>query len=71
MTRDSDEFITLTNRSKISNGIGADLFISVHINSAENSKLSGMEIFYFSKKSSPYAERIAEFENSVGAFSLC
>ena len=67
MTRDSDEFITLTNRSKISNGIGADLFISVHINSAENSKLSGMEIFYFSKKSSPYAERIAEFENSVGA----
>lgn len=67
MTRDTDEFITLTNRSKISNGIGADLFISVHINSAENTKLSGMEIFYFSKKSSPYAERIAEFENSVGA----
>lgn len=67
MTRDSDEFITLTNRSKISNGVRADLFISVHINSAENSKLSGMEIFYFSKKSSPYAERIAQFENSVGA----
>ena len=63
MTRDSDEFITLTNRSKVSNGVGADLFISVHINSAENSKLSGMEIFYFSKKSSPYAERIAAFEN--------
>ena len=67
MTRDTDEFITLTNRSKISNGIGADLFVSIHINSAENSKLNGMEIFYFSKKSSPYAERIAEFENSVGA----
>ena len=67
MTRDTDEFITLTNRSKISNGVRADLFISVHINSAENSKLSGMEIFYFSKKSSPYAERIADFENSVGA----
>ncbi|WP_300359700.1 N-acetylmuramoyl-L-alanine amidase [Fusobacterium sp.] len=67
MTRDTDEFITLTNRSKISNGVGADLFISVHINSAESSKLSGMEIFYFSKKSSPYAERIADFENSVGA----
>ena len=67
MTRDTDEFITLTNRSKISNGVRADLFISVHINSAENSKLSGIEIFYFSKKSSPYAERIADFENSVGA----
>lgn len=67
MTRDSDEFITLTNRSKISNGVEANLFISIHINSAENSKLSGMEIFYFSKKSSPYAERIAAFENSVGA----
>lgn len=68
MTRDTDEFISLKNRSKIANGIGADLFISIHINSTvSNTKLSGMEIYYFSKKSSnKFAERVAEFENSVG-----
>lgn len=68
MTRDRDEFISLKNRSKIANGIGADLFVSIHINSTvSNTKMNGMEIYYFSKKTSPYAERVADFENSVGA----
>ena len=67
MTRDTDEFISLKNRSKIANGVGADLFVSIHINSAlKNTKLNGMEIYYFSKKTSPYASRVADFENSVG-----
>lgn len=66
MTRDSDEFISLNNRSKIANGIEADLFISLHVNSSKQSKNNGMEIFYFSKKSSPYASSIAKFENSFG-----
>lgn len=64
MTRDTDEFITLQNRSKIANGLEANLFISLHINSSESTKMNGMEIFYFSKKSSSYARKIAKFENS-------
>ncbi|MEG0068664.1 N-acetylmuramoyl-L-alanine amidase family protein [Cetobacterium sp.] len=66
MIRETDTFITLSNRSKIANKAGADLFISLHINSAKNSAAEGMEIFYFSKKSSPYAEKIAAYENSFG-----
>lgn len=66
MTRDSDVFVTLGERPRIANRAKADMFISIHVNSAVKDNLTGTEIFYFSKKSSPYAERIAAFENSVG-----
>ncbi len=66
MTRDKDEYITLGNRSKISNGVEADLFISLHVNSAKSTTANGMEVFYFSKKSSPYAQSIAKLENDFG-----
>lgn len=67
MTRDTDRFVTLGNRARIANKNHADLFVSIHANSALTNKMYGTEVFYFSKKSSPYAERIAMFENSVGA----
>lgn len=66
MTRDRDEFISLTNRSRIANKKGADIFISIHANSSNQSSHNGMEIFYFSKKSSPYAASVARYENSFG-----
>lgn len=66
MIRNSDTFVTLKNRSRIANKAKADLFVSIHINSSKNAAAHGMEIFYFSKKSSPYAEKIAAYENSFG-----
>lgn len=66
MTRNNDTFISLSDRSKIANRGKADLFVSLHLNASKNSTAQGMEIFYFSKKSSPYAEKIASYENSFG-----
>lgn len=66
MIRETDIFIPLSTRSKIANVKKADLFVSLHANAAPNSTASGTEIFYFSKKSSPYAEKIAAYENSFG-----
>lgn len=66
MTRSTDTFVTLSNRSKIANNAKADLFVSLHINSSSSSDSTGVEVFYFSKKSSPYAEKVAAFENSFG-----
>ena len=66
MTRDTDVFVTLSQRPKIANKAKANMFISIHANAAVSSKMNGVEVFYFSKKSSPYAERIASFENSFG-----
>lgn len=66
MTRNTDVFIKLSERPEIANKSKAKLFVSVHANASENTKANGVEVFYFSKKSSPYAERIANFENSFG-----
>ncbi|OQY09987.1 MAG: hypothetical protein B6I28_01925 [Fusobacteriia bacterium 4572_132] len=65
LTRDTDKFITLKNRSKIANDFGADLFISLHMNANRDKTASGTEVFYYSRKSSNYAKKIAKFENSV------
>ena len=65
MTRDSDVFIALGRRAEIGNEANADLFVSVHLNSASNSSGNGMEVFYYSKKESSYAAEVAKFENSV------
>ena len=43
MTRDRDEFISLTNRSRIANKEGADIFVSIHANSSNQSSHNGME----------------------------
>ncbi len=45
MTRTSDQFIELPQRSKLCRDIGADMFISIHCNSASNSDVSGIETF--------------------------
>lgn len=50
MTRDSDEFIALTDRSKISNNFKADLFVSIHTNSTKNKNANGFEVYFRSDK---------------------
>jgi len=43
MTRDSDEFIPLIERSNISNRANADIFVSLHRNAASNPQANGVE----------------------------
>jgi len=45
MTRTSDQFIELPQRSKLCRDVGADMFISIHCNSASNPEVSGIETF--------------------------
>lgn len=66
MTRSTDKFIPLNERAQIGNRAKADLFISIHANSAAAASAHGFEVFYYSKKSSPYAAKVAAFENSFG-----
>lgn len=46
MTRESDVFPTLSDRCEISNKANADIFVSIHCNSAENKEAKGIETFY-------------------------
>ena len=46
LTRENDDtFISLGNRAAEANMWGADLFVSVHCNSAPNSSANGMEVY--------------------------
>ena len=49
MTRNSDYFVSLKGRTDFANRLNADLFVSIHANSAGKSKphVSGYETFYF------------------------
>lgn len=47
MTRSDDTFISLNGRAELANNQSADLFVSVHYNSAPSPKAEGIEIFYF------------------------
>lgn len=47
LTRDSDRFLSLQQRTEIANQAGADLFVSIHVNSApEASGVRGTETYY-------------------------
>lgn len=50
ITRDRDEYIQLLDRAAISNDGNADLFLSIHFNSSDNSSARGIEVLYASEK---------------------
>ncbi len=45
-TRTSDVFVTLANRAAFAKSVGADVFISLHMNSASSSSANGTEVYY-------------------------
>jgi N-acetylmuramoyl-L-alanine amidase len=63
-TRSTDVFIGLSKRAKIANEAGADLFISIHSNAAENTAAKGFESFVLGLHKSEAALEVAKWENS-------
>jgi len=64
LTRAGDSFIPLRGRVNIARRKNADMFISIHANSAKNRSVSGFSIYTLSEKSSDkQAERLARKEN--------
>lgn len=64
LTRDKDEHLTLEERTRIANDEGADLFLSIHCNSAKKRTLSGVETWTLNVAADRYAQRLAAFENA-------
>lgn len=67
-TRDSDEFISLQGRGHLANKAGANLFISIHANSAPNRSATGTETYFLGLHKSDAAKRVMERENEVIQF---
>ncbi len=65
MTRDSDEYISLKERTRFANRNQGKLFISIHANWNRNSKVGGAATYFLGQHKSDEALEIAQRENSV------
>ena len=66
LTRDSDRFLVLEERAGIARRLGADLFVSIHADAAENQDAGGATIYTLSDRGSDaIADQVAARENRV------
>ncbi|HEY0873442.1 MAG TPA: N-acetylmuramoyl-L-alanine amidase [Vicinamibacterales bacterium] len=70
MTRSTDVFIPLEERTKIANKESADLFLSIHANAARNTKARGVETYFLNFATNPEAEAVAARENAGSGQSM-
>lgn len=64
LTRDSDDFISLPERTRRANVADADLFVSVHLNSSPNPETTGIEVYYLNNTTDRATIRLARMENA-------
>jgi N-acetylmuramoyl-L-alanine amidase len=67
LTRRTDVYVPLEERTAIANRENADLFLSIHANASRNPDARGVETYFLSFASSPDAEAVAARENSASA----
>lgn len=64
MTRSDDTFIPLPKRAQMANRIGADLFVSVHLNASRSRLMRGFECYFLSNATDDNARALEAFEDS-------
>ena len=65
MTRSTDIFIPLEERTAIANKVGADLFVSIHANAAPNRGATGIETYYLNLAKTDKVAQLAAKENGT------
>jgi N-acetylmuramoyl-L-alanine amidase len=70
MTRESDVFIPLEDRTVVANQRRADLFLSIHINATPNRKREGVETFYLNFSPDPEVNATAARENATSTRNI-
>lgn len=69
-TRQNDKYVGLERRTAIANEAKADLFVSIHANSSDDSSVSGIETYYLNFNGSPQAMEVAARENATAQSSV-
>jgi len=64
LTRRTDKFLTLDQRTDIANDNDGDIFISIHVNAIANKKFYGIETFYLNIAADNYSRRLESVENA-------
>jgi N-acetylmuramoyl-L-alanine amidase len=70
MTRDTNVFIPLEERTAIANREGADLFLSIHANASRNVQARGVETYFLNFATNPEAEAVAARENATSGKAM-
>jgi len=65
LTRQSDVYVSLEERTAIANRAAADVFVSVHANSCRACKAHGIETYYLDTTDDRYALKLAARENAT------
>jgi len=65
MTRDSDVYLTLEERTAIANTKKADLFISIHVNASRDNRASGIETYFLNLAADDESISVAARENAT------
>ncbi|MCG6973094.1 MAG: N-acetylmuramoyl-L-alanine amidase [Desulfobacterales bacterium] len=70
MTRNSDRYLTLEERTAIANTKNADLFISIHTNASRDKSAYGIETFYLNLATDNDAILVAARENATSTKNI-
>ena len=70
LTRRTDEFIPLPERTAIANREGADLFLSIHVNASVNDQASGVETYFLNFANNLSAAAVAARENAASGQAM-
>jgi N-acetylmuramoyl-L-alanine amidase len=65
LTRRTNVYVPLEERTAIANREGADLFLSIHANASRNNAATGVETYFLSFAATADAEAVAARENSA------
>ena len=70
LTRRTDDFIQLPERTAIANREGADLFLSIHANASTNAQAHGIETYFLNFANNQSAAAVAARENAASTQAM-
>jgi N-acetylmuramoyl-L-alanine amidase len=70
LTRRTNTFVSLEERTEIANREGADLFLSIHVNASADASARGVETYFLNFAANPEAEAVAARENAGAARNM-
>ena len=70
LTRRTNVFVPLEERTAIANRAGADLFLSIHANASDDDRARGIETYFLNFAPNPATEAVAARENAPSARTM-
>jgi N-acetylmuramoyl-L-alanine amidase len=70
LTRRTNEYVSLDERTEMANREAADLFLSVHANASSNATARGVETYFLNFALNPQAEAVAARENAASGKTM-